>query len=89
VLGVAVTKRLFWRAPVLISEAEGDPELYTGTIQLAPSPASRCRRIGFDNRSGELQDLGTVLCGVALEDEEIAAARPRNLDLVREGFRNR
>jgi hypothetical protein len=66
-------------------------ELYTGSIQLAPSRESRCRRMAFDNRSGQMHDRGTVLCGAAALTESGTAPgqAPSKLDRIREGFRNR
>jgi hypothetical protein len=80
-------------APQQQAEIESDAELYTGTIQLAPSRTNICRRMTFDNRSGQMQEHGSVLCGgpvaVAAAEAQAERSRVRSLDLVREGFRNR
>ncbi len=87
IISLAGVKQFSSPAPVAAAAPESG-ELYTGTIQLAPSRANRCRRMTFDNRSGGLEEGATVPCGDALEAEKAEPPRPR-LELVREGFRNR
>lgn len=72
-------------------EAGGDAELYTGTIQLAPSRTNLCRRMSFDNRSGEMRDKGMARCAATLAESGNEPERywRRNIDRVREGFVNR
>ena len=80
-----------FRAPHL-AESEADAELYTGTIQLAPSRSNLCRQLTFDNRTGMLHDKGSANC-----DKPIFAANGaeperywrNNIERVREGFIHR
>ncbi len=74
------------------AESEADAELYTGTIQLAPTRSNLCRQLAFDNRTGELHDKGSSPC-----DQLAAAANGgeperywrNNIERVREGFIHR
>ena len=78
--------------PQHTTEPEADAELYTGTIQFAPSRSNLCRQMTFDNRTGELHDKGSTPC-----DRLAAAANAstperywrNNIERVREGFIHR
>ena len=39
-----------------------DDEIYTGSILFVPDDGKVCRRILFDNRTGQLSDVGLVDC---------------------------
>jgi hypothetical protein len=73
------------------AEAEADAELYTGTILLAPSRSNLCRRMTFDNRTGELHDKGSAPCDKPALAANGGAQPDRywrsNIDQVRESFR--
>lgn len=72
--------------------AVSDAELYGGTIQLAASGANLCRRLSFDNRSGELLDRGVARCrppGAAQDGSGERQPAGNNLDQIRDGFLRR
>ena len=81
------SKYLFRTAPP--AQTQSVAELYTGSIQLAPSRENRCRRMSFDNRSGRMQDLGTVSCGAATAVEPEVPPQGSRIDQIRDAFRNR
>lgn len=79
-------KYLFPSASLVKTQTEA--ELYTGSIQLAPSRDNVCRRLAFDNRSGRMQELGAVPCGAAAAAESEVPPQGSRIDRIRDGFRN-
>ena len=76
--------------PVALALADADAEIYTGTIQLPPTRGNLCRRMTFDNKTGELHDKGLGSCA-----ESAANGGPperywrSNIEQVRKGFAGR
>jgi hypothetical protein len=77
---------LFTRPPAM---PESEAQVYGGTIQLAASGANFCRRLSFDNRTGEMLDRGIGRCrpaGTPLDASEERRPTGSNLDQIRDGF---
>ena len=75
-------------SPASLIKTPSEAQLYTGSIQLAPSRDNVCRRLAFDNRSGRMQELNTVPCGAATAAESEVPAQGSRIDRIRDGFRN-
>ena len=72
--------------------APSDDEIYTGSILFVPDDGKFCRRILFDNRTGQLSDVGMVDCESAYYRSP--GAPPAQLSVTRaqaisETFRHR
>jgi hypothetical protein len=94
-LAVVVAALLLGQAEGLFTPrpavSESEAQLYAGTIQLAASGANFCRRLSFDNRSGEVLDRGVARCGPTAPQEGAGDRQPAgsNLDQIRAGFLRR
>jgi hypothetical protein len=48
--------------PAVAADAQGDEEIYTGSILYMPDEGDVCRQILFDNHNGRFTDNGYVDC---------------------------